>query len=143
MTVKSILEEKGRAVFTLPPVETIANAVRALAEHRIGAVVVIGGSGRIEGILSERDIVRIIAAEGAAALDKPISSAMTSKVHTCTEMNTVNDVMEIMTRARFRHLPVEEGGVLVGIISIGDVVKRRIREVEKEAEQIRAYIAAV
>ncbi|MDP3897981.1 MAG: CBS domain-containing protein, partial [Mesorhizobium sp.] len=87
--------------------------------------------------------VRMIAAEGGAALAKPVSAAMTAKVKTCSESSTVNEVMETMTRGRFRHLPVEQGGVLVGIISIGDVVKRRISEVEKEAENIRAYIATV
>ena len=143
MTVKSILADKGRDVFTMPPDQTIGDAARALAEHKIGAIVITSGGGRIAGILSERDIVRVIASKGAEALDMPVSSAMTSKVMTCTEASTVHDVMEIMTAGRFRHLPVEQNGMLDGIISIGDVVKRRIREVEKEAEQIREYIATV
>lgn len=143
MTVKSILAAKGRDVFTLSAAETMENAVRMLALHRIGALVITSGEGRIEGILSERDVVRVVAADGAAALTKPVSAVMTTKVLTCRETSTVNEVMEIMTRGRFRHLPVEENGTLVGIISIGDVVKRRILEVETEAENIRAYIATV
>ena len=143
MTVRSILEEKGRDVVTLGPSETIENAIRTLAERRIGALVVTTGDNRIAGILSERDVVRIIAAEGADALKKPLSSAMTARVRTCAENHTVHEVMETMTEGRFRHLPVEVDGYLVGIISIGDVVKRRIREVEREAEDIRAYIATV
>jgi len=143
MTVKSILEEKGRDVVTIAPTETLESAVRTLAQNRIGAVVVTSAAGRIEGILSERDIVRAIATEGAGVLDKLVSTAMTSRVKTCTEAATINEVMDIMTRGRFRHLPVEENGMVAGIISIGDVVKRRISDVESEAEQIKQYIAAV
>ena len=143
MTVKAILEEKGRNVVTLTSAETIESAVRTLAQYRIGALVVTSGNGRIEGILSERDIVSVIAEHGAAALKKPLSTAMTAKVKTCSESATVNEVMEIMTRSRFRHLPVEKNGVLAGIISIGDVVKRRIQDIEKEAEEIKQYIATV
>jgi CBS domain-containing protein len=143
MTVKAILQEKGREVITLGPDATIGAAAKVLAENRIGALVVTKGGGRIAGILSERDVVRAVAAEGAAALDRPLSSAMTARVMTCGEHHTVHDVMEIMTRGRFRHLPVEEAGKLAGIVSIGDVVKRRIQEVEREAEDIKAYIATV
>jgi CBS domain-containing protein len=143
MTVKSILEEKGRDVITLPATETIEGAVKTLANHKIGALIIASASGKIEGILSERDIVRIIAGEGASALKKPVTAAMTSKVKTCTEASTVNEVMETMTKGRFRHLPVEHGGKIAGIISIGDVVKRRIREIERETEQIKQYIATV
>jgi CBS domain-containing protein len=141
MTVKAILERKGHDVFTLGPNEKLSEAVRILAEHRIGALVVTNGDRRIAGILSERDIVRVIAKEGPAVLDQPIRQAMTAKVTSCSEHNTVNEVMEIMTRGRFRHLPVEKSGQLDGIISIGDVVKRRIEDVEREAEEIRQYIA--
>jgi CBS domain-containing protein len=141
MTVRSILDEKGRDVFTIGPDETVAAAIRLLAEKRIGAVVVLKSDGRIGGILSERDIVRALAEGGAGALAKPISAFMTSKVQVCREENTVNDVMEVMTRVRFRHLPVEKEGRLVGLVSIGDVVKRRIEDVEREAEDIKAYIA--
>jgi CBS domain-containing protein len=141
MTVRSILDEKGRDVFTIGPDETLTAAIQLLAEKRIGAVVVLRPDGGIGGILSERDIVRALAEGGAGALTKPISAFMTSKVQVCREENTVNDVMEVMTRVRFRHLPVEKEGRLVGLVSIGDVVKRRIEDVEREAEDIKAYIA--
>jgi CBS domain-containing protein len=140
MNVKGILDEKGRDVVTLGPDATLADAMRVLAEHGIGALVITKG-GRIAGILSERDIVRAIARDGASALESSVASTMTSKVQVCHEENTVNKVMEIMTAGRFRHLPVEKDGVLDGIVSIGDVVKRRIEEVEREAEDIRSYIA--
>lgn len=141
MTVKAILDSKGRDVVTTNAERTLAEAARLLAEHGIGAVVVTRPDGRISGILSERDIVRAVGRDGAAALDRPVSSAMTTKVQRCTEQHTVNEVMQIMTTGRFRHLPVEDKGRIGGIISIGDVVKRRIQEVEREAEQIRSYIA--
>jgi CBS domain-containing protein len=141
MTVRSILEEKGRDVFTIGPDETLMAATRLLAEKRIGAVVVLRPDGGIGGILSERDIVRALAEGGPEALAKPVGAFMTSKVQVCREESTVNDVMEVMTRVRFRHLPVEREGRLVGLVSIGDVVKRRIEDVEREAEDIKAYIA--
>jgi CBS domain-containing protein len=141
MTVRSILEEKGRDVFTIGPDETLMAAISLLAEKRIGAVVVLRSDGGIGGILSERDIVRALAEGGAEAMTRPISAFMTSKVQVCREESTVNDVMEVMTRVRFRHLPVEKEGRLVGLVSIGDVVKRRIEDVEREAEDIKAYIA--
>jgi CBS domain-containing protein len=142
MTVKAILEQKGHAVFTLGPDVKLSEAIRVLAENRIGALVITQGDNKIVGILSERDIVRCLAKEGAAALDHDVRSAMTGKVKVCQEHNTVNEVMEIMTQGRFRHLPVEKNGMLDGIVSIGDVVKRRIEDVEREAEEIRHYIAA-
>ena len=141
MTVRAILDAKGHDVLTLGPNETLADAIRTLAERRIGALVITNGDRKIVGILSERDIVRVMAREGAAALDLPVRSAMTPKVRICNENHTVNEVMEIMTEGRFRHLPVEKDGQLHGIVSIGDVVKRRIEDVEREAEEIRAYIA--
>ncbi|MFN3765637.1 MAG: CBS domain-containing protein [Aliihoeflea sp.] len=141
MTVKAILDAKGRDVVTVEPTMTLAQAARLLSEKRIGAVVVTKEGSKIAGILSERDIVRQIALRGAAALDEAISSAMTARVKTCQEGHTVNQVMEIMTRGRFRHLPVEREGRLAGIVSIGDVVKQRIEDVEREADEIRHYIA--
>jgi CBS domain-containing protein len=141
MTVRSILDEKGRDVFTIGPGETLTAAIRLLAEKRIGAVVVLRPDGGIGGILSERDIVRALAEGGAGALTKPVSAFMTAKVQVCREENTVNDVREVMTRVRVRHLPVEKEGRLVGLVSIGDVVKRRLEDVEREAEDIKAYIA--
>jgi len=141
MTVRSILERKGREVVTVAPEQTLADAARLLSENRIGAVVLVNADQGVLGILSERDIVRAIAAEGAVALDRPISAFMTSKVQVCNEAATVNEVMQIMTEGRFRHLPVEKDGRLVGLVSIGDVVKWRMEEVEREAEEIRTYIA--
>ncbi|HTV68486.1 MAG TPA: CBS domain-containing protein [Rhizobiaceae bacterium] len=141
MTVKAILEAKGHDVYVLSPGEKLSEAIRILAEHRIGAIVITNGDKKIAGILSERDIVRALAKDGAEALDQPIRQVMTSKVKVCHENNTVNDVMETMTRGRFRHLPVEKNGMLDGIVSIGDVVKKRIEDVEREAEDIKQYIA--
>ncbi|MEZ5811418.1 MAG: CBS domain-containing protein [Rhizobiaceae bacterium] len=141
MTVKSILDEKGRDVATIGPDASISQAMGILAEKRIGALVVTDDDGAICGILSERDIVGLIASDGASALALPVRQAMTASVKLCHEDHTVNQVMEIMTRGRFRHLPVEKDGRLDGIISIGDVVKRRIEDVEREAEEIRNYIA--
>lgn len=142
MTVKTILQSKGREVATIAPDKTLGDATKILAEKRIGALVVTKTTGAIAGILSERDIVRALAADAAGALKKPVSAVMTAKVKTCREEHSVHDVMEIMTAGRFRHLPVEKDGKLVGIVSIGDVVKRRIEDVEREAESIRAYIAS-
>lgn len=141
MTVKAILERKGHDVFTLGPNEKLSTAIKILADNRIGALVITNGDRKIVGILSERDIVRVICRLGAAALDQTVRDVMTPKVSICNENHTVNEVMEIMTRGRFRHLPVEKNGLLDGIVSIGDVVKRRIEDVEREAQQIREYIA--
>lgn len=141
MTVKAILEAKGRAILTLAPDQTLSEAVRVLADNRVGALVITNGDRKIVGILSERDIVRCIAKEGAAALDSSVRAAMTPKVKICNENHTINEVMAIMTQGRFRHLPVERDGLLDGIISIGDVVKRRIEDAEREAEDMKQYIA--
>lgn len=141
MTIKLILDEKGRDVVTVKPDASLAQAMKILGEKRIGALIVSVGADKISGILSERDIVRVLAQQGADAFDLSVEAVMTAKVQTCNEESTINDVMEIMTRGRFRHMPVEKNGKLAGIISIGDVVKRRIEDVEREAEQIREYIA--
>lgn len=141
MTVRSILDAKGHDVFTLGPNERLAVAVKALADNKIGALVVTSGDKKIVGILSERDIVRAIAKDGAEALDHAVRNVMTPKVKVCNEQHTINDVMGIMTAGRFRHLPVEKEGLLDGIVSIGDVVKRRIEDAEREAEEIKQYIA--
>ena len=123
MTVKAILSHKGHDVATIEPAATLAAAAQLLAERRIGALVVTGADRRIVGILSERDIVRALAQQGARVLDTPVSEVMTRKVVTCIENETLQDLMERMTAGKFRHLPVVEQGRLVGIISIGDVVK--------------------
>ncbi|AIJ90012.1 CBS domain-containing protein [Brucella melitensis] len=141
MTVRSILETKGRDVVVIASADTLSQAVAMLNKHKIGALVVCDEAGHIEGILSECDVVRALAAQESQAMSKSVAEVMTSKVQVCHEHHTINQVMKIMTRSRFRHMPVEEGGKLVGIISIGDVVKRRIEDVEREAEDIRTYIA--
>ena len=141
MTVKMILERKGYDVFSAAPETTLGDAVAALAKHKIGAIVIVDDKKAIKGILSERDVVRAIAADGADVLWRPVSEIMTIKVSVCTEKHTVNQVMEMMTRGRFRHLPVEKDGRLHGLVSIGDVVKLRIEEVERESQEIRSYIA--
>lgn len=140
-TVKSMLDAKGRNVVAVSRDQTLSEVATILNEKQIGAVVVTSLEGRIAGIFTERDLVRAIAREGAAVLEKPVSSSMTTSVTHCREDNTDDELMEIMTAGRFRHVPVETDGTLVGIISIGDVVKSRISEIEHEAEQIKAYIA--
>ncbi|MBW3098215.1 CBS domain-containing protein [Pseudohoeflea coraliihabitans] len=142
MKVRQILDEKGRDVVTVPREMELISAARFLSEQKIGAVVVSDGADGIAGILSERDIVRAVSEKSAAALEASAATFMTKEVVTCSEEHTVNQVMEIMTRGRFRHLPVVENGKIVGIISIGDVVRRRIEEIEREAEEIKAYIAS-
>lgn len=140
MTVQRILSEKGGKVVTILPTASLANAAKVLAERRIGALVVTGAGDRVIGIVSERDIVRILAARGAAALGLPLTDAMTRKVVTCKSSATVSAVMEQMTAGKFRHVPVLDGEKLAGIISIGDVVKLRLREMEREQAALRDYI---
>ena len=140
MTVEWIIKEKGRAVTTASAGASLATIAATLAEKRIGAVVIMEND-TIHGIVSERDIVRAIARHGGEALAMPVGNWMTAKVVTCRLEDTINDVMQKMTSGRFRHLPVVEKGKLSGIISIGDVVKKRIEQVEQEADQIREYIA--
>lgn len=142
MMVKSILEKKGRHVISAMPNAILSEVIAMLARHRIGALVICDEAHAILGILSERDVVRMLSSQGQKALDMPVSEVMTKKVQTCQENNTVNQVMEIMTQHRFRHMPVERDGKLEGIISIGDVVKARIEQVEREADEIRNYIAS-
>jgi CBS domain-containing protein len=140
MTVSIILAGKGRDVVTIEPNATLADAVKLLAEKRIGAVVILGADRRIVGILSERDIVRTLAENGRGALDGPVSAAMTRKVSTCHERETISTIMERMTTGKFRHIPVADQGRLVGIVSIGDVVKHRLGEVERDSAAMRDYI---
>lgn len=135
-----ILSRKGSTVFTVEPTATIAYAAKFLAEHGIGALVVSGSDGRNVGIISERDIVRAISNHGAAALGTPVSEVMTRKVVSCSKQDKLVDIMQQMTDGHFRHMPVLEDGRLVGIISIGDVVKRRIEQIEQESHQLREYI---
>jgi CBS domain-containing protein len=141
MKVSHILQEKGRDVVTVAATVTIAEATKLLAAKRIGAVIVRDGAGAVGGILSERDIVRALAKSGADCLSHKVADYMTRDVVTCSEADSVDDLMEQMTRGRFRHLPVVEDRQLIGIVSIGDVVKTRIAETVFEAESLRAYIA--
>jgi CBS domain-containing protein len=140
MTVKSILSSKGRDVTTIEPTATLEAAITLLAQRRIGALVVLGPERRVIGILSERDIVRALAEQGPSVLTAPIAQVMTRKVSICSESDTVSDIMEQMTARRFRHVPVIDHERLIGIISIGDVVKHRLGEMERESEALRDYI---
>jgi CBS domain-containing protein len=139
MTVRAILDTKGHDVASVEPGTTLADVVKRLAERKIGAVLVMSGS-RMEGILSERDVVRVLSEQGASALDQPVSNMMTRRVVNCRPSDTVAAIMEMMTEGKFRHLPVIEGGVVVGLISIGDVVKWRVQEYEREQEALTEYI---
>ena len=142
MSVAAMLVGKPGKIISLTPDDKVEKAVELLAKHRIGAVIVLNGSGAVKGILSERDVVRDIAREGPGILEEKVAKSMTGKVLSCTKDDSVNHVMEIMTDNRFRHLPVTDGGKLVGIISIGDVVKRKIEQAEQEARDMREYIAS-
>lgn len=142
MTVAQILNAKGRAVVTAAPGDIVLAVAKVLSEKKIGAVVVVDAQGRIGGIVSERDIVRAIASGGAGALDKSVKEIMTSTVKTCAPRDTEAELMSLMTELRVRHLPVVEGGKLGGMISIGDVVKYRIEAIEREAEDMKSYIAS-
>lgn len=142
MQVRHILRQKGREVVAISSDATISEAARLLARRRIGAVVVRARDGSIAGILSERDIVRAVADDSFAALGQSVSAHMTRTLSTCSETDSVEEIMEQMTRGRFRHVPVVDEDRLCGIISIGDVVKSRVEETVREAESLREYIAA-
>jgi CBS domain-containing protein len=140
MTVGIILAAKGREVVTIEPGASLAEAVRLLAGKRIGAALILGADHRITGIISERDIVRALAEGGAAALNEAVSGTMTRKVETCNESEAVASIMERMTAGKFRHMPVVDQGRLVGVVSIGDIVKHRLQEMERESGAMRDYI---
>ncbi len=142
MLVKNILSTKGREVIAIAADSTLSEAARLLARKRIGAVLVRDASGALAGILSERDVVRAVAEGSVTALARPVSAYMTRAVATCSEQDTVEDLMEMMTIGRFRHVPVLESGMVTGMISIGDVVKTRIEETVQEAASLRDYITA-
>lgn len=143
MHVSELLKVKGRDVISVAPEQTLAEAAAILAEAGIGAVVVLNGPG-LSGILSERDIVRHVAASGAAALDRPVAQAMTRDVITCVLADTDETLMQRMTEGKFRHLPVlDEEGAVIGLISIGDVVRSRVDAYEAEARAMRDYVSAV
>lgn len=142
MTVRAVLREKGGEIFSMPPHATIQEVAEELTRRRVGAVVILDGE-RLVGILSERDIVRNVAKQGAKALEMSAASVMTAKVETCRLDDSIDDVMHRMTGSRFRHLPVVEDGRLVGLVSIGDVVKRRITEALRERDEVTAYIHSI
>ena len=142
MLVETILKAKGTLVHTLPETATLAEAVALLNQHNIGAVVVTSPEGAVTGILSERDVVRRLGTDPAATLSLRIAECMSRAVVTAGRTASIAEIMETMTRRRIRHVPVVDGGELVGIVSIGDVVKLKIEEVEHEAEELRSYIAS-
>ena len=141
MNVEHILSEKGREVVTIGPDLTLKEAARILSDKRIGALVVSDSAHPVLGILSERDIVRAVAASGPAALDEPVSRYMTQKVVTCTSRSAINDLMETITTGKCRHVPIVDNSKLIGIVSTGDIVKFRVAEIESESQALREYIA--
>jgi CBS domain-containing protein len=140
-TVAAILKHKGYQVTTIEPTATIAGVVDVLAEHRIGAVLVTDAADQLLGIVSERDIVRSLAANGVSTLEMTAGQLMTRALQVAHPETTVAEAMSMMTMGRFRHLPVLDHGALAGLISIGDVVKARIMEQESEVDSLKAYVA--
>ncbi len=141
MNVNDILKAKGREVATIAPDATVADAVRLLHHRSIGALVVSGDGNRLDGIVSERDVVHALAERGATVLDMRVSELMTRRVVTCAPNDTIAELMGEMTRRRIRHLPVVDRGRLAGLVSIGDVVKNRLEEMEFETTSLRQFIA--
>ncbi|WP_045836174.1 CBS domain-containing protein [Hyphomicrobium sp. 99] len=141
MIIGQILKSKGRGVMTARPEDTIQEIALRLSSRKIGAILILGDSENVVGIISERDIIRLIAEHGAAALTMLARDGMTRDVVSCTREHTLDEIMETMTKGRFRHIPVVENGTLIGIISIGDVVKHHTAEVELEVSAMRGYLA--
>ena len=139
MRIADVLRTKGSAVATIDQDVPVSELLRALAEHNVGAIVVVGSSG-VAGIVSERDVVRRLHESGADLLSSPVSAIMTTDVFTCSPSDTVDSLTVVMTERRFRHVPVLSDGQLVGIVSIGDVVKSRIGQLEQSQDQLQAYI---
>ena len=140
MKISDVLRNKGSDVVTAAPDDTVADLLSLLAEHGIGAVVVSSGEGRVDGIVSERDVVRHLHRTGTDVLEGPVSAIMTADVHTCHTGDDISDLESRMTERRIRHVPVVEEDRLVAIVSIGDVVKHRIRDLAAERDQLEAYI---
>ena len=140
MLVSDLIKRKGSAVTSAPPATSVAELLDLLAEHRIGAVVVSADGATVAGIVSERDVVRALRTAGAALLDTPIAELMTTDVVTAAPADSVEQLMRSMTERRIRHVPVVTGGRLAGIISIGDVVKSRIDDLEADRDQLIGYI---
>jgi CBS domain-containing protein len=141
VNIGQILNSKTRGVATARPEDSIQDIAARLAQRKIGAVVIVGDNGKVAGIISERDIIRLVAEHGASALAMRASDGMTREVISCSRTSTLDEIMEAMTLGRFRHLPVIEDGALVGIVSIGDVVKHHTAEVELEVTAMRGYLA--
>jgi len=141
LIIANILKVKGRNVATARPDDTVQEIANRLAQKKIGAIVIVGSAGSVSGIISERDLIRVIAQHGAKALAMPVAEVMTRDVVICTETTPVDEIMEMMTNGRFRHLPVVQDGALMGIVSIGDIVKHHIAEVELEVTAMRGYFA--
>jgi len=141
MTVAAILKHKGFEIASVQPTRTVAELVQVLASKRIGAVLVLDSADQLLGIVSERDIVNCLAMHGARTLDMTAGQLMTRDLKTVTRETTVVQAMTMMTAGRFRHLPVVEDGALIGLISIGDVVKARIMQAEQEVDSLRSYVA--
>jgi CBS domain-containing protein len=140
MRINDVLKAKAsHDIITISPDATVRELITLLAEHNIGAVIVSGDGGSVDGIVSERDVVRRLG-EDSGVLDRPISVIMTSEVRTCSGTDHLNDLMQVMTDHRIRHVPVVDDGTLTGIISIGDVVKNRITELEFERDQLDHYV---
>lgn len=140
MDVRKVLSQKSGALISIAPQASLQDAAKLLGEKRIGAVLVMDAGQAMQGILSERDIVRVVGAHGPEALKQPVSAHMTAKVVTTTPAASLDQVMEAMTQGRFRHLPVVENGKVTGLISIGDVVKHRVAQIEADAQALRDYI---
>lgn len=141
MTVRKILNLKGSDVVTIAPEKRLLDAIALLAKHKIGALIVSGKNKEVVGVISERDIVRLLSNADKDRFENAVSSAMTKEVKTCTPDDTIQHVMQVMTAGRFRHMPVVQNGRLAGVISIGDVVKFRLEEMERESEELKQYIA--
>jgi CBS domain-containing protein len=142
MHVAGILNDKGNAVVTMGPRSTVKEAIALMAEKRIGAVVIAGVERRVLGIFSERDVVRVLAQKGPGALADELARHMTSPVFTCTAHTSIDEIMHLMTSKKFRHVPVVENETLSGLVSIGDVVKFRLAEIETEHKAMRDYITS-
>lgn len=140
MRIADVLRSKGTEVATIAPTATVSELLARLAEHNIGAMVVLSDNGEVAGIVSERDVVRSLNSSGKATMERPVAEIMTTKVSTCTPDETVDHLTVLMTERRIRHVPVMFGGRLCGIVSIGDVVKNRMDELEQVQEQLQAYI---
>ena len=140
MRITDVLRRKGTSVVTITPTQTVRDLLQILAENRVGALVVSAGNGTVDGIVSERDVVRRLHSDGDGILDHTVSTIMTATVRTCVPEDHLDDLMETMTEHRIRHLPVLIEGRLAGIVSIGDVVKHRLEELQSERDHLTAYI---